>query len=177
MHQQKKVKGVKFQFDVLLFCIIIFFIKFFRLLVFYISYLYSICHILQQQKVKSVNLQWAMQQHKFDVIGNSLSFRQISAAPLPRLESNKNMREIIQRHLFPNAFNQTMDICLRLLLNFPLGTIWSANLWPNLLKRGQNPFQLSALLLLIYLLYYLRLYLPPYLPILASMLLDFKFER
>ena len=44
-----------------------------------------------------------MQQHKFDVIGNSLSFRQISVVPLPRLESNKNMREIIQRHLFPNA--------------------------------------------------------------------------
>ena len=129
--------------------------------------------------VKSLQamLCFAMLLHKFDVIGNSLSFRQISAAPLPRLESNKNMREIIQRHLFPNAFNQTMDICLRLLLNFPLGTIWSANLWPNLLKRGQNPFQLSALLLRIYLLYYLSLYLPPYLPILASMLLDFKFER
>ena len=61
---------------------------------------------------------------------------------------------------------------------FPLGRsdlpIW----WTNPLKRGQNPFHLSALLLLIYLPYYLRLYLLPYfLYLLLSMLLNFKFER
>ena len=82
----------------------------------------------------------AWMQHNFDVIGNSLSFRQISVVPLPRLESNKNMREIIQRHLFHNAFNQTMDICLRLLLNFSLRDDQVRQFMTKPIKKGPKSF-------------------------------------
>ena len=153
-----------------------FVIFFFSYSVFYISHLYSRGKTKESEKCKFAGRNAAAQiwcYWKFFEFSTNIC-RSTSPAWIKQKHERNHSETSVPKCIQPNYGYLSSSF----IEFFPLGRsdlpIW----WTNPLKRGQNPFHLSALLLLIYLPYYLRLYLLPYfLYLLLSMLLNFKFER